>query len=30
MKLIREFGTDQAYEDKEYSFEQYPTGRKTF
>jgi len=30
MKLIREFGTDQAYEDIEYSAELYPTGRKNF
>lgn len=30
MKLMRNFGTDEMYEDHEYSEQKYPTGRKNF
>jgi hypothetical protein len=30
MKLIREYGTDAAYEDESFSLNEYPRGRKSF
>jgi hypothetical protein len=30
MKLIRQWDTPEAYEDKEYSADRYPSGRKNY